>query len=304
MLLLLFRMSRSKIIYYHILASPLYLFMLLPFPVIYLISDLLYLLMFYVIGYRKKVVYTNLRNSFPDATEEKIHRIAKGYYRFMVDLFLETFKTLTMSAKQMQKRTRMADMTLVYELKERNQNFLFVMGHYGNWEWCGHSFSLHHQYQLDALYHPLSNPFFNWLTNKIRSKFGMGLIPMQSSIREMLKRKGTLSATAFIADQTPQPENAYWLSFLNQDTPVFTGTEKIAKKFNYPVVFASVKRVKRGYYSVSFAKITDDPQSTPDGYITEQHSKLLEADIIAEPETWLWSHRRWKHKRQPNTSVE
>ena len=293
-------MSRSKIIYYHILASPLYLFMLLPFPVIYLVSDLLYLLMFYVIGYRKKVVYDNLRNSFPGAGEEWINKVAKGYYRFMVDLFIETFKTLTMSARQIKKRTVMADMSLIKELKERDQNFLIVMGHYGNWEWCGHSFSLHHQYQLDALYHPLSNPFFDWLTNKIRSKFGMGLIPMQSSVREMVKRRGTLSATAFIADQTPQPENAYWLTFLNQDTPVFIGTEKIAKKFNYPVVFAKIKREKRGYYSVHFTKITDDPQNTPDGYITEQHTRLLEEEIVAAPEFWLWSHRRWNHKRPSN----
>lgn len=288
----------KKRFYYPILALPIYLLMLLPFPLLYLLSDFLYGVAFHLLGYRKKVVYTNLRNAFPGKTKKEIDHIARAYYHFMIDLFIETFKTLTVSKRQINKRMQFDDLSMIHELKAKQQNFLYVMGHYGNWEWCGHSFSLQHIYQLDALYHPLSNPFFDWLTNKIRQRFGMGLISMQQSVKEMIRRRDQLNATAFIADQTPSnPRDAYWMTFLEQDTPVFFGTEKIARKFNYPVVFVSVRRLKRGYYKVYFQKVTDAPKDTPEGYITETHTRMLEEEIRRQPEIWLWSHRRWKHKR-------
>jgi KDO2-lipid IV(A) lauroyltransferase len=284
--------------YYYLLASPIYLLALLPFPVFYFICDIFYVLTYHIVGYRKKIVYTNLRNAFPDKTEKEINTIAKAYYHFMIDLFLETFKLLLMSEKQLKKRVLFDDLSMIYELKERKQNFLFVMGHYGNWEWCGQSFHLHHIFQQDVLYHPLSSPFFEWLMMKIRTRFGVQPIPMASSIREMIKRKNILNVTAFLADQTPSnTRDAYWMYFLNQDTPVLIGTEKIAKKLNCPVVFVSIRKIKRGYYNTYFQKITDDPQNAPEGYITEAHTRMLEEEIIRQPETWLWSHRRWKHKR-------
>ncbi len=180
-----------------------------------------------------------------------------------------------------------------------NQPIIFVLGHYGHWEWCGQSFHLRKEFQQDVLYHPLSNPFFNWLTYKLRARWGVGLIPMQVSIKEMIRRKDMLTATAFLADQTPSNKDAcHWMPFLNQDTPVFLGTEKIAKKLNRPVVFVHLNRIKRGYYETSFTVIAASPKDTPDNWITEQHTHLLQADIIKRPELWLWSHRRWKHKRQ------
>jgi len=271
----------------------------MPFPLLYLLSDLFFVIVYYLIGYRRKVVITNLRNSFPEKSEGELHKIEKAFYRYLLDLTLEGFKMLTISSNEVKKRMACEDFSMIEDLKLRDQNFIYVLGHQGNWEWIGHSLSRHHVTQTDSLYHPLSNKFFDWLMYKMRTRAGTGLFPMQSSIREMIKRKNQLNGTAFIADQTPSSsEGVYWMTFLNQDTPVFTGTEKIAKKFNYPVVFISVKKIKRGYYVMSFKKVTDKPLETTDGFITETHTHMLEDDIKRQPEIWLWSHRRWKHRRK------
>jgi KDO2-lipid IV(A) lauroyltransferase len=283
---------------YPIYAIPIYLLVLLPFPIYYLLSDVLYSLGYYLIGYRKKVIYQNLRNSFPQKSEAEIRAIGKRYYAFMIDLFLETFKQLVMSPKSIQKRFHFVNLGVLEPFLEKHQSIIFVLGHYGNWEWCGQRAQLLGLFQQDVLYHPLSSPFFDWLTYKLRARWGVGLIPMQVSIKEMIRRKDMLTATAFLADQTPSNKDAcHWMTFLNQDTPVFLGTEKIAKKLNRPVVFVHINRVKRGYYETSFTVITDTPKDTPDNWITERHTQLLEEDIIKRPELWLWSHRRWKHKR-------
>ncbi|MES2778806.1 MAG: lysophospholipid acyltransferase family protein [Bacteroidota bacterium] len=283
---------------YPIYALPIYTLVLLPFPIYYLLSDFLFVLGYYVIGYRKKVIHQNLRNSFPHKSEAEIKQIGKKYYGFMIDLFLETFKQLVMSPQSIQRRFKFINPEALETFKQQNRPIIFVLGHYGNWEWCGQSFHLKHMFQQDVLYHPLSNPFFDWITYKLRARWGVGLIPMQVSIKEMIRRKDMLTATAFLADQTPSNKDAcHWMPFLNQDTPVFLGTEKIAKKLNRPVVFVHLNRIKRGYYETTFTVISASPKDTPDNWITEQHTQLLETDIIKCPELWLWSHRRWKHKR-------
>lgn len=288
----------KKKFYYPILAVPIYLLVLLPFPVFYGVADFLYSLGYYVVGYRKKVIHQNLRNAFPQKNEQEIKAIGKKYYAFMIDLFMETFKLLVMSPAAIEKRYVFKNAEILQPFADQNRAIIFVLGHYGNWEWCGQSFHQKKQFQQDVLYHPLSSGFFEWITYKLRSRFGVGLIPMQVSIKEMIRRKDMLTATAFLADQTPSNKDAsHWMLFLNQDTPVFLGTEKIAKKLNRPVVFVHSEKIKRGYYQTHFTIITDNPKDTPDNWITEQHTQLLEKDIIACPELWLWSHRRWKHKR-------
>jgi KDO2-lipid IV(A) lauroyltransferase len=171
------------------------------------------------------------------------------------------------------------------------------MGHLGNWEWAGNVFDSS-KHQLYGLYHPLSNKYFNNLTVKMRTRFGMKLIDMKHTLREMISHKNELTNTTFISDQTPPKENAYWTIFLNQDTPVFTGIEKIAKKFNYPVLYVHLKRVRRGYYEIYAETLFENPKQTKDGEITEAHVRCLEKHIIQQPEVWLWSHRRWKHTQQ------
>lgn len=252
-----------------------------------------------MLGYRRKVVEQNLRNSFPQKSEREIKAISKRYYKYLCDLFLETFKTLTISRSTMLKHCYFnpAATALFHKLAEENRSFILVMGHLGNWEWAGNTFSMECKHQLYVIYHPLRNKHFDGLMYRMRTRFGTKLIAMKDTFREMLGKRDELNATAFIADQTPSPDKAYWMTFLNQDTPVFMGTEIIAKKIGYPVVYTRIKRVKRGYYEIFAEILIDNPKQTSEGEISAQHTGRLEKDIIDQPEVWLWSHRRWKHKR-------
>lgn len=289
----------SAILYY--LALPFFYFIsLLPFRVLYILSDGLYIILFHVLGYRKEVVYTNLRNSFPEKTEQEIDRIAKKYYQYLCDLSLETFKTLTISPKSMLRHCRFDEksLELFNQLAEQNKSIILVMGHLGNWEWAGNTVSLSCKHKLNVIYHPLSNKHMDGLMYNMRSRFGSGLIPMKDTFRRMVAERNNLTATAFIADQTPSYEGTYWMDFLNQDTPVFKGPEIIARKINFPVVYGGVRRLKRGYYEIFIEMLVESPKDTAEGDITEIHTRRLEADIIATPEYWIWSHRRWKHKRK------
>lgn len=256
-------------------------------------------------GYRKEVVFGNLRNSFPGKTEKEIQDIGRAYYKYLCDLFLETFKTLTISKETMLKHCYFNPQAkeLFDKLADEDKSIILVMGHLGNWEWSGNTVSLQLKQQLYVIYHPISNKYFDWLMYKMRTRFGTKLIAMKDTFREMLENRQELNATAFIADQTPAPESAYWTTFLNQDTPVFKGAELIARKINYPIVYATVKRVNRGYYEIFAEILCEVPKATSEGEISEMHTRRLEQDIIAQPEVWLWSHRRWKHKRPVKTVV-
>lgn len=271
----------------------------MPFRLLYLLSDVMYGLLYYVLSYRKKVVMGNLRASFPEKSEKELQRICKDFYHYLCDMFLETFKTLTISKDEMVKRCRFTPETvaLFNKLSAENKSAVLVMGHKGNWEWAGNTFSILCQQQLYVIYHPLGNKNFNDLMYRMRTRFGTKLIAMQDTFREMVKNRKEVNATAFIADQSPQPATAQWIPFLHQDTPVSKGTEKIAQKMNSPVVYVSVIKEKRGYYRVEAKMLIENPTAENEGTITVLHTRKLEEDIIAQPATWLWSHRRWKHKR-------
>ncbi|MEJ7587492.1 MAG: lysophospholipid acyltransferase family protein [Ferruginibacter sp.] len=288
----------AAVIYY--LSLPLiYLLSLTPFPLLYLLSDGLYILLYYVIGYRRDVVSSNLKNAFPGKTAAEITILQKKIYKYFCDLSLETFKTLTISKKQMLRHCGLhPEAELLFKrLASENENLIIVMGHHGNWEWAGNTFSICCEYQLYVIYHPLANQYLDGLMIKMRQRFGTKLIPMKNTIRDIIKNRHELNATAFIADQSPNPVNAHWMNFLNQDTPVFTGTEKIAQKVKYPIVFVSIKKLTRGYYMLEAELLQMPPYVGTEGTITETHTRKLEADIMAQPETWLWTHKRWKHKR-------
>lgn len=286
-------------ILFYCLLPFLYLISLLPFPVFYLFSDFIYFLLYRVVGYRKKVVFDNLKNSFPEKSHYELKKIEKDFYRYLCDLFLETIKTLTISRSEAVKRCKFNAKTILLfnELANKNQSCIIVMGHYGNWEWAGNSFSLQCKQQLYVIYHPLSNKYFDKLMYDLRTRFGTKLYAMKDTMREMIRNKNEINATAFIADQTPSPDSAYWTTFMNQDTPVFWGTEKIAQKLNYPIVYITIKKIKRGYYEVDSELLINEPKNTSLGEISELHTRKLESDIITQPSIWLWSHRRWKHKK-------
>ncbi|MBL7719451.1 MAG: lysophospholipid acyltransferase family protein [Flavipsychrobacter sp.] len=295
-----FKSSRVSAILYYIALPFIYLLSLLPFPVLYLVSDGVYFLLYHVIGYRKEVVLTNLKNSFPNKTDEELKAIRKKFYKYLCDLFLETFKTLTISKQSMLKHCYFDEdsVKLFERLSAENKSIILVLGHQGNWEWAGNTFSLLLHHQLYVIYHPLKDQRFNNLIRKMRMTFGTKLIAMKDTYKDMLQNREELNATAFIADQTPSNlQGAHWTMFLNQDTPVFKGTEVIARKIGYPVVYSNVRRVKRGYYEMHVEMLVEDPKQTTDGEISERHTRRLEKDIMLQPETWLWSHRRWKHKR-------
>lgn len=288
-----------KALTYYLTLPFIYLLAVLPFPLLYLLSDFFYLVLFHIVGYRKQIVLTNLRNSFPTKTEKELKILCKIFYRYFCDLFLETFKTLTISRSAMLRHCTMDPEAarLFEEFAAVNQSLIIVMGHKGNWEWAGNTFSLECRHQLYVIYHPLAHPYFNRLIYKMRTRFGTKLIAMKDTFRDMLQNKNELNATAFIADQTPLPDKAYWMDFLNQDTPIFLGTEKIAQKMGYPVVYVSVEKIKRGYYTLKADVLKMPPFNPSEGEITEAHTKRLEKDIVQQPDTWLWTHRRWKHTR-------
>ncbi len=288
-----------KAVAYYLVLPLFYLIAWLPYPLFYGLSDILFFLVYYVFGYRKKVVMQNLRNSFPEKSEEELQKISKKFFRYLCDLILETFKTLSFSKDQAINSCAFDESTkkLFDNYYAEKKSVIIVMGHSGNWEWAGNTFSLSCKQQLYVIYHPLTNKYFDGLMIKLRTKFGTKLTPMRDTFRDMVKNKDEINSTAFIADQTPAPESAYWTTFLNQDTGVFWGTEKIAKKMNYPVVYTTIKRIKRGKYSVHAETLFETPKDTADGEITEAHTKMLERDIREQPEIWLWSHRRWKHKK-------
>lgn len=283
---------------YYIALPLIYGISLLPFPLLYVVSDLLNLVVFRVIGYRKQLVLKNLRNSFPEKSEQEIRAIAKRFHQWFCDLVVETLKTLTVSPEAVRKRVTFEGIELLRDHARQNRSIILVLGHYGNWELAGARYSQEKDIpQLYVIYHPLANRHFDRLMYRMRTRHGTKLYKMREASKDMMRDKDQLTATAFIADQTPSPERAYWMTFLGQDTPVFLGTEGLSRKLDKPVVYIRITRPKRGFYHMAVETLVADPRNTRVGEITEIHTRRLERDIREHPEIWLWTHDRWKHKR-------
>jgi KDO2-lipid IV(A) lauroyltransferase len=285
---------------YYLAIPFIYLVSTLPFRALYVVSDLMYFLVYRVFGYRKKVVTSNLERSFPEKTTAEIDVIRREFYRYFCDLSLETLKTLTITPEAVKQHMSHGDMSAFERFFGEKRSVIIVMGHLGNWELCGAYFSQLPVHPLYVIYHPLRNPHFDQLFYRMRTRLGNRLYPMKSAFKGMIKDRDKLTATAFIADQTPSPRNAHWMTFLHQDTPVFKGTEILAAKLDYPVIYLSVIRERRGHYRLESELLAEHPRELPENALTEMHTRRLEQDIIAYPDTWLWSHRRWKHQRPEN----
>lgn len=271
----------------------------MPMGVLYLVSDGLRFLMSTVLKYRSIVIDTNLSHSFPNKTQGERNQIKEEFYAYFCDLAVETIKLITISEKELKRRCSFEDLSLLDELYKQDKNIIMVLGHYGNWEWAGPVLSMVSPYQQCIVYHTLRNPYFDRLFLRMRSKHGSYMMPMENAFREILrKQKETKIAVTLVSDQSPNPKTAYWTKFLNQDTAVFMGTEKIAGKLDMPIVFTSIVRERRGKYVIKTRLLEFD--SSIEGDITRAHTQALEEDIIEHPSTWLWSHRRWKHKRPTN----
>lgn len=291
-----------KRILFKIVFEPLlYLISVLPFPLLYGLSNVLFLVAYYVIRYRRTVVLTNLRKSFPEKNETEINNIARKFYLHFCDVIFETVKLLTISPEKFKKRCVFTPNGAANFQKfiNRDQTIVGVMGHCGNWEWGAIAHQVYFSRMITGVYHPLSDENFDRFMLKLRSRWGGDIVPMQSLYKRLLQLRQDKQSTTIglIADQTPPPESAYWTTFLNQDTPVFNGPDKLAKRFNYPVLYMKVLKLRRGYYQLDTEIISEDPSSLEPGQISELHTRALEKNIVEQPHIWLWSHRRWKHKR-------
>lgn len=275
----------------------------LPWSVLYFISTLMYWLVFRGIGYRKKVVWNNLKNSFPNKTDQEIQSISNDFFRFLADMFIESVKAITMDDKDWKRGFSTVNVEVADAFYDQGKSIVTVLGHYGNWEYLVTAYARDTKHTVLGVYKPLSNPDFEKLLAQYRTRFGMVLVPIYDAyeIVDRYIQSGEKVAIMLIGDQTPAADRGYWMNFLNQDTPVFRGAEKFAKMYDLPVVFATLDLVKRGQYAMHFETVFEFPKLTEEGEITETYTKLLEKQIFAKPYLWLWSHKRWKHKRPADT---
>lgn len=275
-----------------------YLISYLPMPALYLISDGIYLLLYKALKYRIKVVRTNLRNAFPETSETDLIRIEKAFYKHLADVMIETVKSFTISEKSLRKRMVLLNPEVLEGFYKQGNSAIAVTGHYGNWEWAAITLPFQSKYEPQGVYMPIKDCVFNQAMIKSRSRFGIDLLEAGKMSVKMEERKQKMSITGFIADQSPSnPERGFWMKFLNQDTCVAFGTEKYSRKYGMAVAFGMIKKVKRGYYTLEYKIITTDASNSREGEITEMQTKILEELICNEPQFWLWSHKRWKHKR-------
>jgi KDO2-lipid IV(A) lauroyltransferase len=252
-------------------------------------------------GYRKKIVFANIQRSFPDKSEKEQKNICKQFYRHFCDLIVESIKTFSISEKEMLKRVTCKNPEVINKYYDENRSVIIAGGHFNNWELFAVAIDSLIKHKAIGIYKPLSNLYFDKKMKNTRSKYGLRMMAIKDVKRVFEKELSNLTATIFGIDQSPSnPKSAYWLNFLNQDTAVLFGTEKYAKDYNYPVLYGRLNKEKRGHYSFELFDVTDKPQETAYGEITEKVTKLLEKDICNAPPYWLWTHRRWKHQRNSN----
>ena len=286
-----------KALGYYLALPLLYLVSWLPFSVLYVLSDFLYLITYYVVGYRKYVVRQNLKNSFPEKTPAELIKIEKQFYHYIVDFFLETLKCVTISKASLMHRMSIENREVLEDLYKKNKNIIITMGHYGNHEFVNLALAFVIPHQAKVVYRPLTNAYFDDLFHKFRTKFGVIMVSMAKAFQEIAKTEDRPFAFFLVNDQSPPPERSYWTNFLNQETAFFTGLERFSRQFDMPVVYLCANRVARGKYHIKIELLTETPKEIAPGEVLEMHARKLERDIIADPSIWFWSHKRWKFTR-------
>lgn len=284
-----------------IIAYPLLWFIsILPFRIFYWISDIVYFIVYYIIRYRKKIVRENLKITLPHLNDKERLSIEKKFYRHFCDLFMEMTKTMTISVEEMEKRFKITNLELLKEYEEKEKSIMLLTSHYASWEWLM-SLNLKFSYQGVAVYKKIANKYFDKLIKNIRSKYNTQLVSTDKTIPLMAhnNRKGILSIYGLASDQSPKTvQIAHWENFMGIVTPVHIGPELLSKKYNLNVVFAKVKKVKRGYYEATLIPITDDAKSLPNYEIIHRYIKEVEKQIHEAPEYYFWTHKRWKHHKK------
>jgi KDO2-lipid IV(A) lauroyltransferase len=273
-----------------------WLIALLPLKILYFFSDILFLFTYYFPGYRKKTVMKNLRNAFPEKSEDEIRTISKKFYRHFSDTLIEILKMIHLSPKELADRIKVKNPEVLNDLYSQNKSVIAVVGHFNNWEWILGTKPYVPHYSM-AIYKPLNNKYFNRFLIRNRSRYGVELISMRETLRKILyyKQINKVTLCAFITDQSPVwEETQYWANFLNQMTPVYLGIEKMAIKTGQAVVFLHVQKIARGRYEMEVIRLFDSVDNVTPYEITNKHLEVLEKIINEKPECWLWSHRRWK----------
>ena len=272
----------------------------LPLPVLYVLAEGLYFLLAYVVRYRWKVVTTNLRNSFPEKSTAEIERIGKDFYRHFAQVTVETLKLAVMSAAELKRRVTFPNPEVLERHFQAGRMALGLSSHGGNWEWVLTSGAVWLSASVSGVYKPLSNPFFESFMIHLRTRTGATLVPMRDTLRHMVQSRGQARVVSLLSDQSAGPEDRpYWTTFMNQDSGFYTSADRLASKFKCPVVYVCIRRVRRGYYELVLTELYDGDAPLPfnEYPITEAFIRHLERDIRAAPEQYLWTHRRWKHKR-------
>lgn len=284
----------SYILYYLVLIPV----SLLPFRVLYILSDFLYLVLYRIFGYRKKVVFGNISRSFPDKSKEEQQRIMDAFYHHLCDLIVESIKIFSISEEDARKRMVCKNPEVMNRYYDEGRSVIVAGGHFNNWELFAVIVHKYIKHRAVGIYQPLNNKFFNDKMQHSRVKYGLELLSTKKVKSFFEAEKGSLTAITFGIDQSPGSiKSCYWMNFLNQDTAVSFGTEKFAVEYNYPVIFCRLTKLKRGHYMMDFEEICENPSQTVYGFITEAATKMLEQDIIHNPPYWLWSHKRWKKQR-------
>lgn len=274
-----------------------WLISILPFRLLYFLSDVLYVFIYKIFGYRTKVVKSNLRLVFPEKSETEISRITSGFYHHLCDMILESLKTLSIKEKDIKERYKFTNVDLILDLEKKNKSIILMCAHYGSWEWIFilQRYVSHKGY---AIYKRIANKYIDKLIRDIRAKYDTYLITTKEtySTFDKSQKAKELTINGFVSDQTPKATKAlHWGKFMNITVPMHVGAETIAKKYDMAVVFFSVKRVKRGFYETTFETITEAPNEYKDYDITDIFFKLVEKQIYNAPEYYLWTHKRWKH---------
>ncbi len=275
---------------------------LLPMGALYVFSDALSFIIYRVARYRLKVVRRNMRHAFPDKTEQERRELERRFYRHFADYIVETIKLAGISHEELLRRSHLSNPEMVKPLlAQGHTSLILVMGHYGNWEWfTGFPSCFGGDLNIYQIYRPLNNKAFDKLFIFLRTRFGAFGIKKKEVVREVVRltREKQPSLFVFIADQTPSPANLhYWTRFLNQESAMLTGPERLAVKLNMPVIYADVRQERRGHYTVDFQLITDRPRALPENQITEDYTRRMEQTILRDPANWLWTHKRWKYKK-------
>ena len=272
---------------------------LLPLGAAYKLSNILYIVLYYVVGYRKKLVRKNLSNAFPDKETIALKRIEQLFYRHFVDIIIESFQIKAWKKGSFNNQIQFSEAAkaILNHYERSEQSIIMVLGHYGNWEWAGACMGANTNFDQVIIYKPIKDKAIEQIINTNRSKFDTEVVPMNNAFRHLLQKKTTFSVS-MNADQSPRGHDVYWTTFLNQETAFFNGPEKFAKKLGLPMLYTSIKKERRGSYLIELQELYNGKDELIENQLTEAFVRSLECDIKAVPEYWLWSHNRWKRNRK------